>query len=206
VGLLDYPVLMASDILLYKIDFVPVGDDQKQHLELTRDIAKRFNAIYGETFRLPEPLISGVGGRIMGLDEPQKKMSKSDTKKAHAIYLLDSADDIRLKISRAVTDSHREICFDVNRFGIYNLLLIYELFTGLSRSIIEEQYKGKDYVEFKRDLSEVIIENLRPIQRRYTEFSADLSYIETLLAESASKIRPIANETLIDVKNIIGLG
>ncbi|MCH8865044.1 MAG: tryptophan--tRNA ligase, partial [Chloroflexi bacterium] len=130
VGLFAYPALMAADILLYETDVVPVGEDQKQHVELTRDIAQRFNSIYGQTFVLPEAFIPKTGARIMGLDDPTKKMSKSETDSGHAINLLDSPDAIRSKVMRATTDSRREVCFDENRPGIYNLLVIYELFTG----------------------------------------------------------------------------
>jgi tryptophanyl-tRNA synthetase len=133
VGLFDYPALMAADILLYQTDQVPVGDDQKQHVELTRDIAQRFNSIYGETFKLPEPVIPKIGARIMGLDDPTRKMSKSEDNEWHAVALLDPPELIRKKIMRATTDSQREIVFDENRPGIYNLLTIYEIFSGLKR-------------------------------------------------------------------------
>jgi len=192
VGLFDYPALMAADILLYDTDFVPVGEDQKQHVELTRDIAQRFNSIYGETLKVPEPLIPKVGARIMGLDDPSKKMSKSEARSAHAVNLLDSPDTIRSKIGRATTDSLREIRFDQNRPGIYNLLVIYELFTGLNRSEIETHFQGKGYADFKRELAEVIIGGLRPLQSRYHELTADLKYIDFLFVEGASKVRPTA--------------
>jgi tryptophanyl-tRNA synthetase len=206
VGLFDYPALMAADILLYQTDLVPVGEDQKQHVELTRDIAQRFNSIYGEVFKLPEPAIPKIGARIMGLDDPTKKMSKSETQQGHAIHLLDSPDDIRSKIMKATTDSLREIRFDENRPGICNLLVIYELFKGLSRPDIEAQFEGKGYADFKRELAEVVIEGLRPLQSRYRELTADPTYIDSLLAEGASKVRPIAEKTLTIVKDKVGLG
>lgn len=206
VGLFDYPALMAADILLYETDFVPVGEDQKQHVELTRDVAQRFNSIYGETFKLPEPVISKIGARIMGLDDPNKKMSKSEKQSGHAIYLLDSPDAIRSKIMKATTDSLREVRFDESRPGIYNLLVIYELFTGRSRSDIEAQFKGKGYGDFKRELAEVIIEGLRPFQSRYRELAADPTRIDLWLAEGASKVRSIAEKTLTIVKDKVGLG
>lgn len=206
VGLFDYPALMAADILLYETDFVPVGEDQKQHVELTRDVAQRFNSIYGETFKLPEPVISKIGARIMGLDDPNKKMSKSEKQSGHAIYLLDSPDAIRSKIMKATTDSLREVRFDESRPGIYNLLVIYELFTGRSRSDIEAQFKGKGYGDFKRELAEVIIEGLRPFQSSYRELTADPTRIDLWLAEGASKVRSIAEKTLTIVKDKVGLG
>ncbi len=192
VGLFDYPALMAADILLYETDLVPVGEDQKQHVELARDIAQRFNSIYGETFKIPEPVIPETGARIMGLDDPTKKMSKSETQQGHAIHLLDSPDVIRSKTMGAVTDSLREIRFDENRLGIYNLLVIYELFTGISRAEIEARFEGKGYADFKKDLADVIIEGLIPLQSRYRNLTAVESYIYSLLAEGASKIRPVA--------------
>jgi tryptophanyl-tRNA synthetase len=205
-GLFDYPALMAADILLYGTDLVPVGEDQKQHVELTRDVAQRFNSMYGETFKLPEPVIAEEGSRIMGLDDPTKKMSKSEVRGGHAIGLLDSPDEIRLKVVRAVTDSRREIQFDESRPGINNLLIIYELFSGLSRAEIEKQFEGKGYTIFKQELAEVIIEGLRPLQSRYRELTAEPSYIDRLLAEGSSKVRPIARNTLGVVKEKIGLG
>lgn len=206
VGLFDYPALMAADILLYQTDLVPVGEDQKQHVELARDVAQRFNSIYGETFKPPEPLIASVGARIMGLDDPTRKMSKSEARPDHAIYLLDSPENIRTKIMRATTDSLREIRFDPNRAGIYNLLTLYELFTGFPRRDIEARFEGKGYADLKRELADLIIEHLRPIRSRYQDITADPTYINTLLAEGAGKIRPIAERTLASVKNKVGLG
>lgn len=206
VGLFDYPALMAADILLYQTDLVPVGEDQKQHVELTRDVAQRFNSMYGEIFKLPEPVIQKTGARIMGLDDPSKKMSKSETRAGHAVYLLDSPDDIRGKIMRATTDSLRSIRFDENRPGIYNLLVIYELFSGVSRSEIEQRFEGKGYLDFKRELAEVIIERLGAIRSRYQELTADPTHIDSLLAQGAAKIRRIAEGTLATVKSRIGLG
>ncbi|MBI4187252.1 MAG: tryptophan--tRNA ligase [Chloroflexi bacterium] len=206
VGLFDYPALMAADILLYQTDLVPVGEDQKQHLELTRDVAARFNSIYGDTFKLPEAVIPKTGARIMGLDDPTKKMSKSETNPGHAINLLDSPDEIRAKIMRATTDSLRDIRFDESRPGIYNLLVIYELFTGRSRAEIEASFEGKGYAELKRELAEVITAQLQPLQSRYRELTADPGHIDRLLAEGASKVQPIAEKTLAMVKEKIGLG
>lgn len=206
VGLFDYPALMAADILLYHTEVVPVGEDQKQHVELARDIAQRFNSIYGETFVLPEPIIPVVGARIMGLDDPTKKMSKSEEVANHAINLLDSPDIIRSKLMRATTDSLREIRFDENRPGVYNLLVIYELFSGKSRKEIEAHFAGKGYSDLKKETGEVVVEGLKPLQKRYQELTADPTYIDSLLTESANRARPIAEKTLALVKERVGLG
>ncbi len=205
-GLFNYPALMAADILLYETDLVPVGDDQLQHLELTRDVAQRFNSIYGETFKIPKATVHERGARIMGLDDPTKKMSKSEANSGHAIYLLDSPAEIRAKIMSATTDSLREICFDENRPGIYNLLAIYELFTGLKRLEIETKFEEKGYAYFKKELAEVVIDGLRPLQTRYRELAADPGYIDSLLTGGAVKVRPIAEKTLTIVKETVGLG
>ncbi len=206
VGLFDYPALMAADILLYNTDVVPVGEDQKQHVELARDTAQRFNSIYGKTFVLPEPMIPDVGARIMGLDDPTKKMSKSEANPGHAIRLLDAPDVIRAKIARATTDSLREIRFDESRPGIYNLLTIYQLFTGRKTEEVESQFVGKGYSDFKKALAEVVVEGLRPLQSRYQELTAEPGYIDSLLADGACRARPTAEKTLSEVKNRIGLG
>ena len=206
VGLFDYPALMAADILLYETDLVPVGEDQKQHVEIARDIAQRFNSIYGETLKPPEPSIPKVGARIMGLDDPTSKMSKSEERPGHAVHLLDPPDAIRSKIMKATTDSLREIRFDESRPGIYNLLVIYELLTKRSRPDIEARFEGKGYSDFKRELAEVTIEELRPLQSRYQKLMADPTYIDSLLAEGASKARPMAENTLNLVKDKVGLG
>lgn len=205
-GLFDYPALMAADILLYNTDVVPVGDDQKQHVELARDAAQRFNSLYGETLKLPEPVIPEVGARIMGLDDPTKKMSKSETAAAHAINLLDSPDAIRAKLMRATTDSLKEISFDENRPGVYNLLVIYELFSGKKRKEIETHFAGKGYSELKKEVAEAVIEGLKPLQKRYAELTAEPTYIDSLLAEGANRARPMAEKTLALVKERVGLG
>ncbi len=205
-GLLDYPVLMAADILLYDSDYVPVGEDQKQHVELTRDIAQHFNSMYGDVFVIPEPVIPDVGARIMGLDDPTIKMSKSETAEGHAVNLLDPTDVILKKIKRATTDSHRDILFNETRPGINNLLTIYELFSGQDRSEIEAHFSGKGYSELKNELAEVVIEGLRPLQERYRELTADPAYIENLLKEGADKVRPIAQRVVRKVNDKMGLG
>jgi len=206
VGLFDYPALMAADILIYDTDVVPVGEDQKQHVELARDTAQRFNSIYGETFVLPKPLIPDVGARIMGLDDPTKKMSKSETAPGHAINLLDPPDAIRSKLMRATTDSLREIRFDASRPGIFNLLTIYQLFTGQRQKEIEAQFEGKGYSDFKKALAEVVIEGLRPLQERYKELTADPTRIDSILADGANRARPMAEKVLAEVKKRVGLG
>src|SRR6267143_3859985 len=166
VGMFDYPVLMAADILLYQTDLVPVGEDQKQHLELTRDLAIRFNREYGETFRVPEPFIPKLGARIMSLSDPAKKMSKSDDDPGGCVMLLDDADDIQRKFKRAVTDSGTEIRFDESRPAITNLLTIFQLLTGKSPEEIEDHFANKGYAQLKQELADVTIEFLQPFQER----------------------------------------
>ncbi len=205
-GLFDYSALMAADILLYETDLVPVGEDQKQHVELTRDIAGRFNSIFGQTLKLPEPIFPEMGGRIMGLDDPMKKMSKSETNAGHSIGLLDSPDEIRAKILRATTDSRREIRFDPTRPAINNLLTIYQRFTGMGAVEIEDRFKGKGYAEFKQELAEVIIEGLKPLQSRYHMLAADHDHLDHLLEQGETHVRPVAERTLRIVKEKIGLG
>ncbi len=206
VGLFDYPSLMAADILLYNTDVVPVGEDQKQHVELTRDLAQRFNSIYGETFVVPQPLIADVGARIMGLDDPTKKMSGSEAGAGHAINLLDKPDAIRSKIMKATTDSHRDVVFDESRPGIYNLLTIYHSFTGKTEKEIEAEFAGKGYGDFKKALAEVVVAGLRPLQERYRELTAEPGHIDAILKAGAAKARPMAERTLAEVKERIGLG
>jgi len=204
-GLFTYPTLMAADILLYQTDLVPVGEDQKQHVELSRDIAQRFNSIYGETFKLPEPVIPDVGARIMGFDDPTGKMSKSEDRSGHAIGLLDPPDVIRRTTMRATTDSLREIRFDEDRPGIYNLLGVYQSFAGHSCEQIEGHFAGKGYGDFKKELADVIIEGLRPLQSRYAELCADPGYLDGVLARGASKAQEIAAQMLDTALKKIGL-
>jgi tryptophanyl-tRNA synthetase len=206
VGLFDYPSLMAADILLYKTDVVPVGEDQKQHVELTRDIAQRFNNIYGETFVLPEPVIPDVGARIMGLDDPTKKMSGSEAGAGHSIALLDPPDVIRSKIMKATTDSKRDIVFDESRPGIFNLLSIYQSITGEKSKDIEAKFEGKGYGDFKKALAEVVVESLRPLQERYQELTAEPGHIDSILKAGAAKARPLAEKMLAEVQKRVGLG
>lgn len=205
VGLFNYPALMAADILLYQVDGVPVGEDQKQHLELTRDVAMRFNRDYGECFKIPEPLIPKVGARIMGLDNPESKMSKSSSGANHAIFLLDSPEAIAAKFKKATTDSHNTIVFDPSRAGLYNLLSIYEIFTHKSREAIEQEFAGKGYGQLKSAIAEVVIESLRPIRERYERLMGDEGYIREILAQGAQSVRPIASGTYERAKELVGL-
>lgn len=204
-GLYDYPVLMAADILLYETDYVPVGEDQAQHCELTRDIAQRFNYLYGETFKLPQALIRETGARIMSLDNPTKKMSKSDDAPQGRIGLLDPPDAIRKKIKRAVTDTLRDIRFDPERPGLHNLLVIFELLSGWSREQIEAHFAGKGYAQLKSELAELVVESLRPIQERHHAMMADPCFIDDLLRRGAERAIPVADNTLRAVKDKVGL-
>jgi len=207
-GLLDYPVLMAADILLYHADAVPVGDDQRQHLELTRDIAQRFNHLFGETFTIPEAMIPLSGGRVMGLDDPTNKMSKSETSSEyHAVYLLDLPDRARKKIMRAVTDSGRDISFndDPQRAGVNNLLEIYEALTGKTRSEIEAHFAtARGYGDLKKEVADVVIAALEPIQQRYREITGEQGYVDSLLAQGAERAAEIARSTLDTVRDRMG--
>lgn len=204
-GLLDYPVLMAADIILYDANVVPVGDDQKQHVELCRDIAGRFNNLFGETFVVPEPLIQAEGARIMGLDDPTKKMSKSDDAPNRTIFLVDPPDVIRRKISRATTDSLREIRFDPSRAGLFNLLTIYQLLSGETPPTIEARYEGKGYGDLKRDLGDLVVEKVAPFQERYREIIADQTGLDATMARGAERARAIADPVLARVKKAAGL-
>lgn len=205
VGLFDYPVLMASDILLYNTDIVPVGEDQKQHVELTRDIATRFNSYFGETFKIPSPIIRKEGARIMGLDNPEKKMSKSAESENNYIALIDTSDIIKKKISRAVTDSESGIVYNPERKGLYNLLTIYELFSGKSKEEIEKHFHSKGYGDLKRDLSELVIEKLAPFQAKFEKLMKDEAYLLKIAEDGAKKALPIAESKLKEVKSKVGL-
>ena len=203
VGLFDYPVLMAADILLYQTDLVPVGEDQKQHLELTRDLAIRFNRDYGETFRIPEPYIPTVGARIMSLSDPSKKMSKSDDVPNGCVMLLDDADTVRRKFKRAVTDSGTEIRFDESRPAITNLLTIYQLMTTQSPDEIESHFVRKGYAQLKQELADVTVEFLRPFQERVQRISDQELY--RILEQGRDKAKQIASATLKDVIARMGI-
>jgi len=204
-GLFDYPVLMAADILLYQTDLVPVGADQKQHLEICRDIAIRFNNIYGETFKVPEGYFPKVGARIMSLQEPEKKMSKSDENENAYIALLDPPDVIRRKIKRAVTDSDNAVLYRDDKPGIQNLMSIYSSLSGKGMEEIEAEFEGKGYGVFKEAVAEVVIESLKPIQERYNALMKDKGYITKVIQESAEKANRLSNRTMSKVHRKIGL-
>src|SRR6266542_4151415 len=204
VGLFDYPVLMAADILLYQTDLVPVGEDQKQHLELTRDVAIRFNRDYGQSFRVPEPYIPRVGARILSLSDPTKKMSKSDDdSEAGCVMLLDDADAVRRKFKRAVTDSGTEIRFDPARPAISNLLTIYQLLTGKSPEDIEEHFAGRGYARLKEELADVTIRFLKPFQERVR--AIDDGKLDQILERGAARAQSIALATYLNAKDRMGL-
>ena len=205
-GLFTYPTLMAADILLYQADFVPVGEDQKQHCELTRDIATRFNNIYGETFKVPEPYIPKVGARIMSLGAPNNKMSKSDPQ--GCVFLLDKPEDIARKFKRAVTDSDTEYCVRYapqEKPGVANLMSIYSSVTGKSFEEIEREFDGKGYGVFKPAVGEAVIENLRPIREEAERMIADKAYLASVYTEGAKKAQYIARKTLRKVYKKVGL-
>lgn len=204
-GLYTYPVLMAADILLYQTELVPVGDDQKQHLELTRDIAERFNNLYSPTFVVPEPFIPKAGARIMSLQDPEKKMSKSDDNVNNYIGLLDSPDVIVKKVKRAVTDSRTDITFDEkNRPGVSNLLSIYSVLTEKTMDVTVDHFGGKGYAELKQEVAEVVVETLKPFQKRYAELMDDKVYLNDVLSKGAEQARRIARKTMSKVYRKIG--
>jgi tryptophanyl-tRNA synthetase len=203
-GLFTYPSLMAADILLYNADLVPVGDDQKQHLELTRDLAGRFNSRYGEYFRLPEPYIPEIGARVMSLDDASKKMSKSNPNPGSYIAMLDEPDVIRKKISRAVTDSGREVKYDPKeKPEISNLISIYSHCADMGIAEIEAKYEGQGYGAFKKDLAEIVVAALEPIQRRYADIRSS-GELHSVLRDGAERAAAIADATVRDVKQRMG--
>ncbi len=205
-GLFTYPALMAADILLYQADFVPVGEDQKQHCELTRDIAVRFNNLYGETFKVPEPYIPKVGARIMSLSNPGSKMSKSDPQ--GCVFLMDKPEDLARKFKRAVTDSDTERCvrFDPeNKPGVSNLMNIYSSVTGKDFAEIEKEFEGRGYGVFKPAVGEAVIEKLRPIREEAERMIADKAYLQGVYTDGAQRASAVARRTLRKVYKKIGL-
>ncbi len=204
-GLLQYPVLMAADILLYQAAIVPVGEDQSQHLELTRDIAQRFNSMYGETFVMPATKLPAVGARIMGLDEPDKKMSKSAKGAGHAISLLEPPDQIRKKIMRATTDSQTGVNFDAPGAGVANLLSIFQAFTEWPTDKMRSHFDGMRYGDLKKTVAEGVTAHLEPVQARYREIVSEPGYIESVLRKGAERVAPVANDTVAKVKSAMGL-
>ena len=206
VGLLTYPSLMAADLLLYDTNLVPVGQDQKQHLELTRDLAIRFNQRYGETFTVPEPFVSKEGAKIMSLVDPTKKMSKSDPNPKGFISLLDDINVIKKKIKSAVTDSDGKVKYDKeNKPGISNLLTIASCISGMSISELEEKYKDSNYATFKEDVANLVVSELEPIQKKYYEL-INSSYIDEVLNEGRDYANYLANKKIAKVYNKVGLG
>ena len=208
-GLLDYPVLMAGDIILYDADEVPVGEDQKQHVELSRDIAARFNRIYGDTFVIPEPVIPDVGGRVMGLNDPGVKMSKSYSHiRGHAIRMLDEPQEIERSFMRAVTDSGNEIRFsdDSEKAGVNNLLSIYKVITGKPEGDVEKDFESaRGYGDLKKAVAEVVIEELSPIRQRYNELISDVTELDKLLAVGSQRAESVSGPKLLEMKDKMGL-
>ena len=203
-GLFTYPVLMAADILLYQADLVPVGEDQRQHLEITRDIAARFNGLYGDVFKIPEAYIGKVGARVMALQEPTKKMSKSDENKNNAIALLDEPNIIMSKIKKAVTDSDNEVRYSEDKPGVSNLLNIYCAVTDKTMAEAEREFAGSNYGQFKTAVGEAVVANLEPIQKRVKELEKDKAYIDGIIKTNAEKAQRIAQKTLTKVHRKIG--
>lgn len=203
-GLFTYPVLMAADILLYQADVVPVGIDQMQHLEITRDIAERFNNIYGDVFTIPEAYVGKVGAKIMSLQEPAKKMSKSDENPNGSIYLMDDPDTIMRKCKRAVTDSEAQILYRDEQPGVKNLIDIYSACTGKSSDEVVKEFDGKGYGEFKMAVGEVVVSVLKPLQDEVERLNKDKAYIDSIIKENAEKAGYYANKTLRKVQKKIG--
>ena len=206
-GLFTYPALMAADILLYQPDFIPVGSDQKQHVELTRDIAERFNHIYGDVFKVPEPYIPKVGARVMSLSDPTSKMSKSDKDPNGSIYLMEKPEDIMRKFKRAITDSDTEHCVRYDpehKPGVSNLMSIYSAVTGKSYDEIEQEFDGQGYGAFKPAVGEAVAETLRPIREEATRILGDKAYLEGVYKAGAEKASYVANKTLRKVYKKVG--
>lgn len=204
VGLFSYPTLMAADILLYQADFVPIGVDQKQHLEITRDIAERFNGLYGDTFKLPEPFIGKAGAKIMSLQEPTKKMSKSDTNVKAFISILDDADAITRKIKSAVTDSEARVYYGEGKDGVNNLMGIYSCCTGKTFDEITAEFDGKGYGDFKAAVAEAVVEELRPVKTEFDRLIADKAYLNSCMQQGAEKASYFANKTLRKAMKKVG--
>ena len=204
-GLFVYPALMAADILLYQASIVPVGEDQAQHLELTRDIAQRFNSLYGETFVVPETKLPAVGARIMGLDNPAEKMSKSAPGTGHAVDLLDPPSRIKKLIMRAVTDSKPAVDCDEMGPGVANLLNIFQAFSGWSDDELRAHFAGKQYGSLKKDVAEMVVAKVEPIQKKYRELMAEPGAVRKILAAGAERVSPIAESTMRLVRERTGL-
>jgi tryptophanyl-tRNA synthetase len=204
-GILQYPVLMAADILLYQAAIVPVGDDQSQHLELARDIAQRFNSLYGDTFTMPATSLPSVGARIMGLDDPTAKMSKSATGAGHAVALLDPPAKIRKTIMRATTDSNPAVDFDALGPGVANLLSIYQAFSEWTGDQMRAHFSGMRYGDLKKQVAEMVVEKVEPLQKRYQEITSEPGYLAGILRDGAERVTPIADSTVELVKQRMGI-
>ena len=204
-GLFTYPVLMAGDILLYQADYVPVGADQKQHLEFTRNLAERFNNLYGEVFKVPEPYIAKNGARVMSLQDPTKKMSKSDENLNGFVSILDEPNVIMNKFKRAVTDSETEVVYREGKDGINNLMTIYSVITGKSYDDITAEFAGKGYGDFKKAVGEVVVDALAPIREEFGRLIQDKAYLEKVCKDGAAKASYVAEKTLTKVKKKVGL-
>ncbi len=204
-GLLQYPVLMAADILLYQAGIVPVGEDQAQHLELTRDIAQRFNSLYTDTFVVPNTSLPTIGARVMGLDDPTQKMSKSATGLNHAVALLDPPAKIRKTIMRATTDSSPAVDYETAGPGVLNLLSIYQAFSGETDDAMKARFTGMRYGDLKKQVAEMVVAHLEPFQQRYREITADPACLDAILRDGADRVAPIANDTVRTVKQRMGL-
>lgn len=203
-GLYTYPILQAADILLYQPNFVPVGHDQKQHIELTRNLAERFNYLYSDTFTVPEPYITKVGSKIMSLQEPAKKMSKSDPNEKATIFVLDPDDVIKSKIKRAVTDSGSEVRYNDDKPGVSNLIILYHIATGKSIEDIEKEFEGRGYGDFKPAVADAVASYIGPIRERYNEIRKDKDYLSKVLKDGAEKARIQASRTLRKVYKKVG--
>ena len=204
-GLFTYPVLMAADILMYGADLVPIGDDQRQHMEICRDIAERFNGVYGDIFKMPEAYYPKIGARVMGLSEPEKKMSKSDNaNENNIVYVLDKPDIIMGKFKRAVTDSGKEIKLSPEKAGVSNLLTIYSAAAGKDIKQAESEFEGKGYGEFKRTVGEAVVELLKPIQNRFDELSKNKDYVDGIIRANDEKANTMAAPMLRKVKKAVG--
>jgi tryptophanyl-tRNA synthetase len=204
-GLLQYPVLMAADIMLYQAGIVPVGEDQAQHLELTRDIAQRFNSLYGDTFVVPGTSLPAVAARVMGLDDPTQKMSKSAAGANHAVALLDPPDKIRKTIMRATTDSNPAVDFETAGPGVLNLLSIYQAFAAATDAEMKTRFAGMRYGDLKKQVAEMVVAHLEPFQQRYRQIMNEPGYLSAVLRDGAERVRPIADDTVRQVKRRMGL-
>jgi len=204
-GVLQYPVLMAADILIYQAAIVPVGEDQSQHLELTRDIAQRFNSLFGDTFTMPATSLPSVGARIMGLDDPTAKMSKSTAGAGHAVALLDSPDRIRKTIMRATTDSNPAVDFTALGAGVANLLNIFQAFSEWNDDQMRAHFSGLRYGDLKKQVAEMVLSKLEPFQQRYREITSEPGYLAGVLRQGAERVTPIADSTVDLVKRRMGL-